>query len=443
MLNKENAYKIIDKVLSYCNYYTLVTVSSDEEGLTRFANSEIHQNVFSANNVVSVAVYKGKKESKVTTNLLSDEGLRQAVLDAEENLKFLPEGDIEIPELLEPKEIACEDYDCELDLKFDIPKRAELIKAGIDKLEDGFIAAGALSNKKMVISIGNNRGVKRYGRTDTINFNVVVIHESGSSGYSEYSTNAAGELDVLSEFERAYKKAKMGIDPVSMEPGSYTVILEPLAVSDLLSYMSYCGFSARSAQIGTGYLTGKLGQKVFGENITITDDTENSNTFPLYFDFEGYKREKLNIIEKGFVRELAYDTRSAIKDGVRTTGHSIGDTSIGGFPINLIIEGGNDTLEGMVKSIKKGILVTRFHYMNIVDPRQAVLTALTRDGLFLIENGEIKCGVKNMRFTESMLNAFSNVTSITSERKKTPGFFGVNYVPTLRIENFHFTGKTE
>lgn len=443
MLNKPEAYQIIDRVLSYCNYYTMVAVTCREEGLTRFANSEIHQNVFQADSIVTIAVYNGKKESKATTNLLSEEGLRQAVLEAEENLKFMPEGEVEIPELTEPLEIAGEEYDSELEQKFNIPNRAILIKEGIAMLEDGYSAAGALSLNKMATAMGNNRRIRRYARIDTVDFNVVVMHESGASGYSEYRTNVASELNTISEFRIAYEKAKMGLNPVSLEPGSYTVILEPLAVSALLSYMSYCGFSARSAQIGTGYLTGKLGQKVFGENITISDDINNLNTLPLSFDFEGYARKKLTIIEKGIVKELAYDVRSAIKDGVHSTGHSIGEPNAGGLTINLVMEGGEDTLEGLIQSTKSGLLVTRFHYMNIVDPRQAILTALTRDGLFLIENGEIKQGVKNMRFTESLLNALNNVVGITSERKKAPGFFGVNYVPALKTENYHFTGKTE
>jgi predicted Zn-dependent protease len=274
---------------------------------------------------------------------------------------------------------------------------------------------------------------------DNVDFSVVVTHKDGVSGYSECNSDKASEIDIVKEFKAAYEKAKMGVNPVSIEPGSYTVILEPIAVGDLLGYMNYVGFSARSAQMGTGYLTGKVGQKVFGDNITIIDDVNNENTVPLYFDFEGYERKALNIIDKGVVKELAYDVRSALKDGVETTGHSVGHTGMGGLPLNLVMEGGNETLEGLIKSTKKGILVTRFHYMNVVDPRQAILTALTRDGLFLIEDGEIKSGAKNMRFTESMLNAFNNVVGITNVRRRTSGY----YVPAVKIENFHFTGKTE
>lgn len=443
MLNKKEAYDLIDKVLSYCSHYTMVTVNSQEEGLTRFANSEIHQNVFKAENSVEIIVYEGKKQSKISTNILDDESLREMVRTAEENLRYMPEGEFEMPVVASPLEIACEEYDEELEGKFGITNRAALIKASIDTLDSGFTGSGALSLTKTVIAIGNNKGIKRYARLDSVNFNTVVTHESGPSGYTEYSTNKAGNMDVMQLFKIAYLKAKSALNPTSIEPGSYTVILEPLAVGELLNYMNYCGFSAKSAYTGMSYLTGKKGQKVFGDNISIYDDKDDENTFRIPFDFEGYERKRLNIIDKGVAKDLAYDTKSALREGVGTTGHSIGDSSLGGFPINLVMENGDKSIEEIIKEADNAILVTRFHYMNIVDPRQAVFTALTRDGLYMIKNGQISHAVKNMRFTESMLKAFNNVSEISKERVKVPGFFGVVYVPALKIENFHFTGKTE
>lgn len=443
MLNKKDAYKIIDKVLSYCNYYTMVTVTYKEEGLTRFANSQIHQNVYNSDTTVDITIYDNKKECKVTTNLLTDEGLQQAVKDAEENLTFLPEGDINIPEIAEPKEISGEEYDENLSTKFDITNRAKLIGEGIDLLEEDYTAAGALTLNKMVLAMGNTKGVKRFSITNHIGFNAVVMHNSGASGYVDIVTNKAKELDVVEEFKKAYSKAKMGLDPVSIEPGSYDVILEPLAVGDLLIFTAMMGFSAKAEQNGMSCFTGKLGEKVFGDNITVKDDITNDNTFILPFDFEGYERKPLNLIEKGVLKELAYDVRSALADNVTTTGHSIAYTPMGGMPLNLVMDNGTETLESLIKSTKKGLLVSRFHYMNEVDSRQGLLTAITRDGLFFIENGEIKCPVKNMRMTESILNAFNKVTGITSERAKVPGLFGNVYVPALKVEGFHFTGKTE
>lgn len=443
MLSKMEAFTLIEKVLSYCNYYTMVTVYSHEEGLTRFANSEIHQNVFKEDNTVEIAVFDGKKQSKNSTNLLDDDSLKEFVKKTEENLQYLPDGEIEIPYLTSPKEIIKEEFDPDLDSSFCILKRATLIKDCIDLLEGDFTASGALSLDKMVIAIGNNSGIRRYSRTDSASFNTVITHKDGPSGYAEYSTDKAQDMDVIKLFKAAYAKAKAALNPVSIEPGSYTVILEPLAVGDLLSYMSYSGFSARSVDIGQSFLSGKIGQKVFGENISIYDDCTDENTFNLPFDFEGYERKKLNIIDNGVVKELAYDIKSAIKDDVDTTGHSIGEPSFGGLPINLIMKNGEKSLEDIIKESDNAILVTRFHYMNIVDPRHALFTALTRDGLYMVKNGKIDYAIKNMRFTESMLDALNKVVEISKERVKVPGSFGVAYVPTLKIEDFHFTGKTE
>lgn len=269
MLNKKEAYDLIDKVLTYCNYYTMVTVNSQEEGLTRFANSEIHQNVFKADNSVEIIVHDGKKQSKIATNILDDDSLREMVVAAEDNLKYLPEGEFVTPEVTTPVEIACEEYDEELESKFGIASRAALIKEGIEALDDSFTGSGALSLTKMVIAIGNNKGIKRYGRLDAVNFNAVVTHESGSSGYAEYSTNKVDDIDVMQLFRIAHLKAKAALNPISIEPGSYTVILEPLAVGDLLNYMNYSGFSSRSVQVGMSYLTGKKGQKAMREKSLI------------------------------------------------------------------------------------------------------------------------------------------------------------------------------
>lgn len=443
MLNKENAYALIDKVLSYSSNYTMVSIIDNEEGLTRFANSEIHQNVQSSDTTIEITVSGNKREATVTTNLMDDESLKLAVKNAEENLLFVPEGELVIPELTFPLEICNTEYDATLESTYGIIDRARLIKEGVEALGTSYAAAGALSLEKTVMAMGNSRGIKRYSRLNTIKLSVVVTHESGSSGYAAKLANAASDMNVALNFEAAYKKAKKGINPISIEPGSYTVILEPAAVAGLLMYMSISGFSAKSVQTGRSCLTGKLGERVFGENITITDDITNDNTFPFYFDTEGYERKKVEIIKNGVANQLIYDTKSAVHDGVETTGHSISSPSMGGIPLNIVMEAGNESFENMIKNSKKAILVTRFHYMNTVNPRQALLTALTRDGLYLVEDGEIKSGIKNMRFTESMLEAFNNVTAISAERTKVPSLMGVSYVPALKIENFHFTGKTE
>ncbi len=443
MLNKEQIYQVIDFVVNQAvGYNVRVVVNSREEGLTRFANSEIHQNMFEDMTGVAITIQQGKKVSEIKTTRYDEEGLRLAVQETIDNLEFVPEGELELPLVESPEVLEVEEVNEELIDLFNIEERARLIKEGIDILDEGFKAFGALSYTMESFGYGNSKNVKRFASANTVKFSVLIDSDKGGSGYAEANSNLPDEIDITGSFTIAYDKAKMNQDPEQLEPGAYTVILEPLAVGEMVQYMAYMGFSAKSVQYKRSFLTGKLGELVLGKNITIIDDHTNEHTMTMPFDLEGYPRQKVMIIEDGVAKGLVYDTASAIKDGVETTGHSINMPGMGALPLHLTIVPGEESLQEIIANTEKGLLVTRFHYMNVVNPRQAILTALTRDGVFKIENGKLVGSVKNMRFTESMLDAFNNVETISSERQQVPSFRGTNYVPALKIKNFHFTGKT-
>ncbi|HZW48793.1 MAG TPA: metallopeptidase TldD-related protein, partial [Bacillota bacterium] len=223
---------------------------------------------------------------------------------------------------------------------------------------------------------------------------------------------------------------------------AYTVILEPNAVFNLLMYTTLLGFSGKSLQQKSSFLTDRLGEKIFDEKLSIQDDWENENALGIPFDFEGTPRQKLNLIDKGVAREVAYDLASGAKAGVASTGHSVGMDMFGAVPINFVVTPGQQTLDEIIAETKQGLLVTRFHYMNPVNPRQALLTGLTRDGFYQIENGKVIAAVNNMRMTESMLKAFNQIEAISSDCERLSAFVGNVYVPAIKINQFHFTGKT-
>lgn len=436
-------YNIIDFVLKEASGYDVrVTVRGQAEGLTRFANSEIHQNVFEDVTGVDIVVIEGKKLSRIVTTLYDEEGLRAAVGEAVENLKFLPESELIPPPASEPERIEADEFNEELAKAYDTERRALLVKDCLAMLEEDYLAYGALSYSEVQLALGNSTGIKRYVRANGVSFSALIAGEDGGSGYAEVFSNQLEDLDVKQIFHRSYEKAKMNKNAEQLEPGAYTVILEPLAVGELLTYMAFTGFSAKSVQNKASFLTGRKGQQVFDKRVTIVDDCTNPHTFKLPFDFEGYPRQKVTIIENGVAKDLVYDTLSAMKDGVETTGHSVDSPQMGGMPLNLVMEPGDQSLDEIIANTENGLLVTRFHYMNVVNPRTATLTALTRDGVFKVENGKIVRAVKNMRFTESMLQAFSNIEAISKERARTKTFFGNYYVPALKIRDFHFTGKT-
>ncbi len=443
MLNKETAYKIIDFVVEEAKGYDArVIVRGGTEALTRIANSEIHQNVEVTSLAVTIVITQGKKRSQISTDLYTPQGLREGVQEAIANLDFLPEGEEQPPLVEAPAEIESLDADPALEQQFSRENRARMLGEAMATLEETYKAYGALTYDTHLIAVGNSRGIKRLATGNGVAFSALVASGQGGSGYADDRSHKAAELDIRGTFTRAYQKAKLNQNPQELEPGAYTVILEPLAVGNILTYLSYLGFSTRSVQNQASFLTGKLGEKVFGDNISIKDDFSDPNTMTLPFDFEGAPRRQVTIIDKGVAKSLTYDMASAKKDGVETTGHSVNLPHLGGLPLNLVMTGGDQHLDEMIAGTRDGLLVTRFHYMNPTNPRSAQLTALTRDGLFRIKEGKLAGAVKNLRFTESMLEALNNVEALSRERQRTEFFFGNYFVPALKINNFHFTGKS-
>lgn len=443
MLNKKKAYEIIDVITSCSKYYTTIYVNFMEKGLTRFSNSQINENVLINDTKVTINVIHDKKISTISTNDLANDSLIESLRKAEEKLAFLPKGKIELPKLADADEIEKDNYSVELTEKFGIHKRAKLLKEGIDTVDTEYIAAGSFSLIDTSVAWGNTEGVRRYYSNSEVDLDVMIIHDSGSSGYAKATTSNPNELNVLSEFEKAHKTAMLGVNRISIEPDDYEVILSPLAVSDLVLFTAYYGLNSKNYQSGISFLSNSIGKKVFGENITMTDDANSIYTNELPFDYEGNERKQLNIIENGVLKEIAYDSFTAIIDGKESTGHALDYTMKGGIPGNIIVNPGNSSLEEMIKSTKKGLLISRFWYMNVVNPRQGIVTALTRDGLFLIENGEIKSPVYNLRFTDSIQTIFNNVESISNNREKVKGYFGTSYVPAMKVKKAHFNGKTQ
>ena len=443
MLSKERLYQVIEIVLDEAKGYdTRVLVQSGIEGLTRFANSEIHQNVLEDRTTVDIVVTQGKKCSRLSTSLYDETELRAAACEAIANLSLLPEGE-EQPLLVHaPANIELVEFCAELEAAFSVENRAQLVKQGLAMINADYKAFGALTYELTQIAMGNSTGIRRYVTSNDVNISVLIAHKSGGTGFARGMAGTPTGFDALSYFQKAYHKAQLNQNPIDIDPGAYTVILEPMAVGDIMQYLSYIGFSAKSAQNQASFLTGKLGEKVFGENVTIIDDCTNENTRSLPFDFEGSPRTPVVIVERGVAKGLTYDSASALKDGVKSTGHSVDMPHMGGFPLNIVMAAGEEQLADIIKNTNDGLLVTRFHYMNPVNPRQAQLTALTRDGLFMIENGQIVAAIKNMRFTESIMKAFNNIEAVSSDRERTKFFFGNYYVPALKIKDFHFTGKT-
>jgi predicted Zn-dependent protease len=291
--------------------------------------------------------------------------------------------------------------------------------------------------------VSNSRGVFAHFPS-TISDLTVVVMSDDSSGYASACSADVREIDAEETGREAIGKALRSRNPRNIDPGEYTVILEEPAVAELLQYIAYLGFGALAVQEGRSFMGGKFGQRVTGENISIWDDGLDPSGLPMPFDFEGVPKQRVDIISRGVAEGIVYDSYTADKEHKESTGHALpAPNTYGPLPTNLFMQPGDATREEMLASVERGLWITRFHYVNPVHPLKAILTGMTRDGTFWIEKGEVVGAIKNLRFTQGILEALSQARLIGRETKLHRGFLGGIRVPALCLDTFAFTGATE
>lgn len=446
MLGESRALETLKKVLS------VVTVEQAEailvagsSGLTRFANSTIHQNVFERDNEIFLRVAKGKKIGVASSNLIDDESLARLAKRAEE----IAESQVPNPNfeafVRSPRAHRAEAFH-ETTEKCSPQQRAENVKAVIDEATKlDFLAAGSHSTSAKEIAFMNSRGTTQYHRYTSAYMNTVIMSPT-SSGYADQSCLDISDLDPGDLGQEAVRACADSQDPQDLEEGKYDVVITPYGLQELLSWMGYIGFGADTYQEGRSFMSGRIGERLMGENISIWDDGLDPRGLPFPFDFEGVPRQRVDLIADGIASGVVYNSLTARKDNTASTGHALPPgEEIAALPVNLFFSSGDSTESQMVESLERGLLVRRFHYVNgLLEPRRALFTGMTRDGTFLVEGGKIKHPVKNLRFTHSMLDAFSNVEMMSKETKlQISTWMGATVVPSIKIKQFNFSGKTK
>jgi len=435
---------LIKGILEYSKAdQTEVLYTADNTALTRYANNYIHQNVADTDEKVSIRVIVGKKTGTTFTNKLDEASIQKAVDKAIEIAKTQPENPlfVSLPSRDEYKQI--ETFK-ESTANFSPLQRAQVVKIIVDEAQQkDLVASGAFSVSNQHLIIANSLGLWAEKRQTLAELNLVVTAGEGESGYANIITRDVQEIDPKAIAMEAIEKCIKNMDPISVPPGDYTVILEPYAVGDLISFLSYLGFGALSVQEGRSFMCDNIGKEITGDNITIWDDALDEDGLPNPFDYEGVAKQKIVLIENGKAKNVVYDSYTAGIDKVESTGHALpAPNSFGPIPLNIFMNNGDSSLEEMIASTEKGIYVTRFHYTNVVEPMTTTITGLTRDGTFLIENGKITKAVKNLRFTNGVLDALSNVSAISKSTKLVESF-GVSKVPALKVNRFTFSGSTD
>ena len=442
MLGQAAAKALLERVLSYSTAdQTEVLLLARYDSLTRYANSVIHQNVAETDTTIRVRAVVGQKIGVASTNELDEASLKR-VADTALAIAAVQNDNPDFHSLPGPASYAAVDAYVESTARFTPEQRAKAVGIACHKAsQNGLMAAGTFSTGSQEIAIANSLGVMAYHPATSAEMIALMMSDSGS-GYADFCSLDATAIDVEAIADEAVEKALRSRNPISLEPGDYEVVLQEYAAEDILASLGSQGFSALAVQEGRSFM--RLGEKVVGDNISIWDDGLSPDSLPLPFDFEGVPKRRVDLIEKGVATAVVYDSYTAGKDGKVSTGHGLpAPNPMGPLPINLFMQTGTATKDEMVKGIKRGLWVTRFHYTRPVHPLKVIITGMTRDGTFLIENGELARPVKNLRYTQSYLEALSNVVAIGREAKLQQGYWGAGRVPALRISKFTFTGATE
>ncbi len=447
MLGRERIKQITDNILARSAAdQTEVVVIAGDQALTRFANSTIHQNVSEVDTEVRIRTVLGKRIGVATTNKLSDGALEETLDRALSIARLQPENP-DFKSLPGPQPIPDVAAYSEATAGCTPEQRAQ--GAGAICLmarEAGVIGSGLLSTSVLEIGVANSLGTFAYFPTTRADISAVVLSDT-SAGYAAARSLDVNELDYETIGREAVGKCLRSQNPRALEPGKYTVILEPYAVQDFVNMMSWTGFSAVSLQEGRSFMVGKLGKQLVDSRVSIWDDGLSSEGIPMPFDFEGVPKRRVDFIEHGVARDVIYDSyRAGKEEGKESTGHALpAPGGMGPFPLNTFFGPGDASLEGMIAGTERGIYVTRFHYTRPVEPKTVIVTGMTRDGTFLIENGEIAYPVKNLRFTQSYLEALNQVDRIGKELRLLGGMGDIAHdsVPALKLHGFNFTGATE
>jgi predicted Zn-dependent protease len=312
----------------------------------------------------------------------------------------------------------------------------------------GLRAAGFASTTTTEIAVANSHGVWGYTPGTIAEMQAVVLGASGS-GYASRLHADVTRVDAQAISDEAIGKAVRTESPRELPAGDYEVVFEPYAVADIVEFLGEW-LTGLAVEEGSSFVAGKFGERVTGERVTIVDDPLDPDCVPRSFDFEGARAERVTLIEKGRARGVVYDSQTAARNKARNTGHAYYTSDAYPFPMHLRLEAGTASREDLIRGVKKGLLVTRFWYTRPVHPLKTIVTGMTRDGVFAIEDGEIAYPVRNLRFTQSYHEALGGTIAIEKDLVLQPldrftYGFNVGYcrVPAIRLGSFTFTGTTQ
>jgi len=413
------------------------------QAVTRFAANRIHQNVAEEDARASFRVAMGRRVGGARTNGRDRQRLAECVRTAARVAQAQRE-DPEFPGFVRsecapaPPGAALDAYDITTASLSPRDRARAVLPAVRLAGESGFEASGALTVSSTELAVANTLGTFRYQPSTWAQLHVVVRSGDAEAAWTETSERWT-DIDPVRVARLAVERCKRSLSPVEIEPGDWPVVLEPEAVADMLELLAWMGLGATAVLEGRSFLCGRSGERVASEKVTILDDGLRPGSPPRPFDYEGVSKRRVVFIDKGVARGPVYDTRTAARAGTQSTGHALPEpNTFGPYPLNLAMEPGDSSLDEMIASTARGVLVSRFHYTNPVDPRKTVITGMTRFGTFLIEDGKVTKAVKSMRFTDSILDGLSRVEAVGKELRRVED----TLAPAVKLSSWRFTGVT-
>jgi PmbA protein len=464
MLTKEKAADVFDRIRRFSSADEVEAIFNGSRfALTRFANNTIHQNVEEENSVVSIRTNFGGQTARATANQFDDQSLRRAVT-ASENLARVQAQDPDLLPMPDTQEacgrtgetpVAPSSRFFEETANVTPADRAEVVKGIVSVASKSKLTtAGIYSTSDSREGIFNSRGLSKWHRQTAAEISITMLGDD-SSGWQKSNSPDVSKLDPSLLAEAAAEKAVRSAHPRELAPGKYTVILEPAAVLDIVGFM-FWDFSGVAILDQRSFLNDRIGARLFGENINISDDVDHPLQSGSPFDGEGMQRQCVKLVENGAVKQVVYARASAKKmkasefakkvGPIQPTGHGFPlPNEVGEMPMNIVFSEAENpqSLEQMIASTERGVFVTRLWYIREVDPYEKIVTGMTRDGTFLVENGKIRSGIRNFRFNESLISMLSNVQEMSVPVRASGEESFDMVVPAMKVNDFNFTEVTK
>ncbi len=461
MLTQEQAEEIFARLRKHSSGDEVeLMIGGGAFALTRFANNGITQNVAEENYSLSVRVNMDGRTARATTNKTDDESLRRVMHQAEtlarvqhpdEDLLPMPTAaEVEFPGMKRESPNRYFEATAAITANDRAAQVERMVAAG---KKHGLTAAGTYASGKQVEGLFNSRGVVRWHRQTSAEASITMIGEN-SSGWQKANAPNAAEFDAGKLAEVAAEKARLSANPQEIPAGKYTVILEPAAVLDLVGFM-FWDFGGLALLDQRSFLNNRMETQLFGKEINISDDAYHPLQSGIPFDGEGVRRQKLQLVEKGVPKNVVYARASAALMRKAKLGASVGEVEatghgfplpneMGEAPMNVVFGAPENpvTVDQMVNSTERGILVTRLWYIREVDPYEKIVTGMTRDGTFLVEKGKIVSGVRNFRFNEGLIHLLSNVEAMSVPVRASGEESFDMVVPAMKVRDFNFTEVT-